>query len=178
MRLQEREMREQERQLRTEERQKRKQEEQFVKQKIDVMRDEMKKRKVIAKELEKKLQEAIEKKIEEKKIAEIKAELEKQHDALKKKEQLYKLYIVKLKERQKELEKKTAILKGFETELVRDKLVEKGGDFEFKLGKDGMFINGVKQPKKVFKKYKELYKKLTGKELSDSGFQIVLNGRV
>jgi len=178
MRLKEREMREQERQLETEERQKRKQEEQFVKQKLQVMQDEMRMQEEIARKLEKKIQEATEKKIEEKKIAELKAELEKQNDALKKKEQLYKLYIVKLKERQKELEKKTAILKGFETELVRDKLVEKGGDFEFKLGKDGVFINGVKQPKKVFKKYKELYKKLTGKELSDSGFQIVLNGRV
>lgn len=178
LREEERQFREQERQLRTEERQKRKQEEQFVKQKLEKMRDEMKKRKVIAKELEKKLQEAIEKKIEEKKIAELKAELEKQHDALKKKEQLYKLYLVKLKERQKELEKKTALLRGFETELVRDKLVEKGGDFEFKLGKKGLYINGVEQPETVFKKYLELYKKLTGKELSDSGFQIVLNGRV
>ena len=178
MREQEREMRELERQLRTEERQKRKQEEQYIKQKLQVMQDEMRMREEIAQKLEKKIQEATEKKIEEKKIAELKAELEKQNDALKKKEALYKRYMVEVKEKQKELEKKRAILKGFETELVRDKLVEKGGDFEFKLGKDGLFINGVKQPKKVFKKYKELYKKLTGKELSDSGFQIVLNGRV
>jgi len=178
MREQEREMRNQERQLGTGERQKRKQEEQFVKQKLHVMRDEMRMQEEIARKLEKKIQEATGKKIEEKKIAELKAELEKQNDALKKKEVLYKRYLVELKERQKELEKKTTILKGFETELVRDKLVEKGGDFEFKLGKKELYINGVKQPKKVFKKYKELYKKLTGKELSDSGFQIVLNGRV
>lgn len=178
MRAQEKEMRGQERQLRTEERQKRKKEEQFVKQKLEKMRDEMKKRKVMAKELEKKIQNAIEKKIEEKKIAKLKEELDKQNHVLKKKEELYKLYIVKVKERQKELDKKRVLLKEFESELVRDKLVVKGNDFEFKLGKKGLYINGVKQPKKVFKKYLKLYKKLTGNELSDSGFQIVLNGRV
>lgn len=177
-RAQERQHREQERQLRTEERQKRKQEEQLVKQKLEKMRDEMKKRTVITKELEKKLQAAIEKKIEEKKIAKLKKELENQNGLLKETEELYKRYIVKLKEKQKTLEKKRVIIKTFETQLVRDKLVDKEGDFEFKLGKKGLYINGVKQPKKVFKKYKEIYKKLTGKDLSDSGFQIVLNGRV
>ena len=75
-----------------------------------------------------------------------------------------------------ELKKKQEyLMKVFVKELLQDKLITDAADFEF-LFKDGklLYINGKKQPKAVFNKYKKLYEKITGKKLDDNKeFRIV-----
>lgn len=185
IRLQEREIRSVEREKRAQQRELRKQEKEFLEQEKELelehlakMTDELKKREVILKVLEKKLQEAEtgKVKLEEKQLAELKEKLEKQKVLLKEKQKKQEQLIIELKNRQIELEKKRSTLKAFEEELLRDKLIADGQGYEFKLGKAGLYINGVKQSQTLFEKYRELYKKLTGKEFGDSDFQIVMNG--
>jgi bla regulator protein BlaR1 len=193
IRVKEREFRLQERELRSMEREKRIQEEELRKQEresleqvkelelmhLEKMKDELKKQEVIMKELEKKLQ-AAEKdrvKIEEGELVELKEKLEKQKVLLAEKQKMHQQLLVELKSRQMELEKKKSNLKAFEKELLRDKLIAAGQGYEFKLGKAGLYINGVKQSQPLFEKYRELYKKLEGKELGNNDFQIVIDNK-
>ena len=65
-------------------------------------------------------------------------------------------------------------MKIFIKELMQDKLITDTADFEFRFKGGKLYINGKKQPKAVFNKYKKLYEKVTGKKLDDKkGFQIV-----
>jgi hypothetical protein len=59
-------------------------------------------------------------------------------------------------------------------ELIRDKLISDIEDYEFQFKNKKLYINGEKQPDAVFKKYKKLYEKATGKKLDDNrNFRIV-----
>jgi beta-lactamase regulating signal transducer with metallopeptidase domain len=50
-------------------------------------------------------------------------------------------------------------------ELIRDKLISDKKDFEFRIKNGKLYISGEEQPEAVFKKYKKLYEKTTGKKL-------------
>jgi beta-lactamase regulating signal transducer with metallopeptidase domain len=59
-------------------------------------------------------------------------------------------------------------------ELMRDQLISARDDYEFQFKYGKLYVNGKKQPGTVYKKYKNLYEKTTGKKLNEDGnFRIV-----
>lgn len=66
------------------------------------------------------------------------------------------LYKVKrnLEKAQMELEQ----LKSFTNDLENDGLIKKGGKYTIDIKKGDLYINGVKQPDRVVKKYREKYR--------------------
>jgi hypothetical protein len=47
-------------------------------------------------------------------------------------------------------------------------LITDAEDFEFKLTAKGLWVNGAKQSKKVFNKYKKIYETQTGGKIKES----------
>jgi len=122
------------------------------------------------KELEKRAQE----------MAEKHAEFEVQHEAeLKQREKELEKRAQKLKEKKRALQEKKiqhrkqeeqiAVIKN---ELIQDKLVGKGEAFSLELTANGLIINGVKQPKDVFQKYRKIFKSFGGKLDGNKGLFI------
>ncbi len=50
-------------------------------------------------------------------------------------------------------------------ELIEDRLISRGNDYIVELNSNSMYINGAKQPRDIFKKYKKLYESASGEEL-------------
>ena len=53
------------------------------------------------------------------------------------------------------------------SELLKDGLIKRGGDYIIKINPKSMIINGEKQPRDVYKKYKRLLESATGDEIED-----------
>lgn len=51
-------------------------------------------------------------------------------------------------------------------ELVDDMLIRHGKDYIVEMGPNGMYINGEKQSRDVFRKYKKIYEGITGEEMA------------
>jgi tRNA(Ser,Leu) C12 N-acetylase TAN1 len=59
-------------------------------------------------------------------------------------------------------------------ELMRDQLISARDDYEFQFKYGKLYVNGKKQSDTLYKKYKNLYEKTTGKKLNEDGsFRIV-----
>jgi hypothetical protein len=50
-------------------------------------------------------------------------------------------------------------------QLLQDKLIEKGKKYDIKISPEGLFIDGVEQPKQVFERYKKMIEKKAGKPM-------------
>jgi beta-lactamase regulating signal transducer with metallopeptidase domain len=149
-REQEREMRKQEARMRVEEVELRKQEAQMRKQeeKMRVQETEVRKQEV--------------------KMREQEAQLRKQEVKLRAKEA--ELRVIE-KEMQEQMDRFTEVLVN---ELMRDQLISAKDDYEFQFKYGKLYVNGKKQPDTLYKKYKNLYEKTTGKKLNEDGnFRIV-----
>ena len=80
----------------------------------------------------------------------------------------------KLKELDSELKREQLFFKRLVRELLDDKLIMNKDDFEFKLTPTALLVNGRKQSKKYFLKYKKIIEKHRGKKLDkDTKFQII-----
>ncbi|UCH97649.1 MAG: M56 family metallopeptidase [Candidatus Aminicenantes bacterium] len=59
-------------------------------------------------------------------------------------------------------------------ELIQDKLlISDKAEFDIHLKNGKFYINFEEQPEAVYKKYKKLYEKITGKKLDDRGFSMI-----
>lgn len=61
----------------------------------------------------------------------------------------------------------SSFLQELKQELVKDELFKEGTNHSFELTSDHLKINGEKQSKEIYSKYKELYEKSLGHELGD-----------
>jgi beta-lactamase regulating signal transducer with metallopeptidase domain len=149
-RKQEREMRKQEEKMRVEEAEMRKQEALMRKQEVKMRVQETEMRK------------------QEAKMREQEAQMRKQEAKMRAKE-------VEMREIEAEMQKQMDLfMEVLANELIRDKLISDIDDYEFQFKNKKLYINGEKQPDAVYKKYKKLYEKATGKNLDDNrNFRIV-----
>lgn len=105
------------------------------------------------------------------------AELEKQNEKLSEAE-MKKLALLKagLKEREQKMKQMEMVMRSeekkaeklrvvFTKELLADKLIDNADHFEVKLRLWAMYVNGKKVPDTVYKKYKKIYEKVSGKPL-------------
>jgi bla regulator protein BlaR1 len=159
------EMRKQEVEMRAQEEKMREHEAQMRKQEIEMQAQEEELRK---QEAEMKKQE-IEMQAQEEKMREHEAQMRKQEEEMQKHE-------AEIRKQEEKLRKQEEfIMKVLVKELLHDKLIADAGEFEF-LFKDGeLYINGQKQPAAVYKKYRELYEKASGRPLESKEFRIVKN---
>jgi len=144
------EVREKERQMRAEEARMRLQEVEMRKQegKMRVQETEMRKQEV--------------------KMREQEAQLRKQEAKLRAKEAEMREIE---KEMQEQMDRFTEVLVN---ELMRDQLISARDDYEFQFKYGKLYVNGKKQSDTLYKKYKNLYEKTTGKKLNEDGnFRIV-----
>jgi beta-lactamase regulating signal transducer with metallopeptidase domain len=75
------------------------------------------------------------------------------------------------KEMQEQMDRFTEVLVN---ELMRDQLISARDDYEFQFKYGKLYVNGKKQSRAYYKKYKNLYEKTTGKKLNEDGnFRIV-----
>jgi beta-lactamase regulating signal transducer with metallopeptidase domain len=81
----------------------------------------------------------------------------------------------RLIEAETKLKKEQVFLQKITDLLLQDKLIKDPDHFELRLTKKALYINGVKQPKKVYKKYKELVEKAVGKLEGSREFKINRN---
>jgi beta-lactamase regulating signal transducer with metallopeptidase domain len=76
---------------------------------------------------------------------------------------------------EKRLHKELAVLTSIKKELLKDKLIKKEREFEFKISAEEMLINGKKQPHKLFKKYKKLYESKSGGYLENDSYVTIID---
>lgn len=109
-------------------------------------------------------------------------EMRKQEALMRKQEEKMRVDEDKMREQEAQMRKQEAemreqmdlFMEVLVSELIRDKLISDIDDYEFQFKNKKLYINGKKQPDAVFKKYKKLYEKATGKNLDDNrNFRIV-----
>jgi beta-lactamase regulating signal transducer with metallopeptidase domain len=131
-------------------------------QELEQRAEELQKLKTVEME---KMEEALAKKIEA--LKEKGIEFEKFEEEFEKHEK-------ELAKHEEGLRKHEVFLHDLKKDLLQDKLIADVDDFEFKLTAKGLWVNGVKQSKKIFNKYKKIYESHTGKKLKDiKVFQVV-----
>lgn len=114
---------------------------------------------------------------QEAKMREMEREMSKQEAEMREQEKEMRKQEAEMRKQEKELVKADQLMKTLVNELLRDKLIDDGKEFEFGFKEGKLYINGKKQSKKVFKKYKELYEKGSGKELDDKTTFRIVNKR-
>ncbi len=67
------------------------------------------------------------------------------------------------------LEKENQVAKTLLKMLEDDKLIEKNGSLDFQISDKGLILNGVKQPKWVFEKYRKFFKNKEGSNKKEGG---------
>lgn len=175
------EHRKQERELREEDREKLERfREEFRKQERELREEDRKKLAKLEDELRKKVEKMAVS--EKEKVAKIEKQLQQRAQELEaiKREKIEKIErelqerAEELREKEKEHEEQEAFINDLKKDLKKDKLIDDEEDYEFKLTPRGLWINGKKQSKKVFKKYKQLFESRTGKKIDDmKQFRIV-----
>lgn len=132
--------------------------------------EEMLKKEAALKQQNKELEKA-----EKEELEKVRKELKLREMKMKEVEEIMRKQEAEIRVQEKKLKKKQEyFMKVFVKELLQDKLIADAADFEFQFKDGKLYINGKKQPKAVFNKYKKLYEKVTGKKLDDKkGFQIV-----
>lgn len=112
--------------------------------------------------------------IDKEKLAKLEKELAAKVKALKEQAKEFEKQEEEFEKQERELKKEAAFFNDLKKDLKKDKLIDDEKDFEFKLTPKGLWVNGKKQSKTLFKKYKKIYEAHTGKKLKDvKKFQII-----
>ncbi|NIM13906.1 MAG: M48 family metalloprotease [Candidatus Aminicenantes bacterium] len=159
--------------------QKQKQEEEFRKKEVQLKAETMSLKKhmeeMLKKEAALRQQNKELEKAEKEKLEQMRKELKLREMKIKQMEETMRKQELELRAQEEDLRKKQQyLLNVFAKELQHDKLIADAGDFEFLFKGGKLYINGKKQPKAVFNKYKKLYEKVTGKKIDDNrGLRII-----
>jgi multidrug resistance efflux pump len=127
-----------------------------------------------AEEARMRLQEA-ERREQDARMREYDAQMREQEAQLRKQEAKLRAKEAELREIEKEMqEQMDRLMEVLTNELLRDQLISNREDFEFQFKDGKLYVNGKKQSRAYYKKYKNLYEKITGKKLNEDGnFRIV-----
>lgn len=104
---------------------------------------------------------------EREKLEQLEKELAEKAEALSEQVEELEKQELELEKEEKELEKEEAFFNDLKKDLKKDKLIDDAEDFEFKLTPKGLWVNGKKQSKKLFNKYKKMVEDHSGKKLKD-----------
>ncbi len=78
---------------------------------------------------------------------------------------------IQLKDLDKDLENLDKFFEELKSEMVKDKLISSDSDeISLRLDKDKMYVNDKEVPAETYQKYKELYKKHTGKDFEENHY--------
>jgi hypothetical protein len=113
--------------------------------------------------------------VQEAEMREQEAQMRKMEEKMRVQETEMRKQEAEMREIEVEMQKKMDhFMEVLTNELLRDKLISDKEDFEFQFNYGKLYINGKKQSKAYYKKYKNLYEKATGNKLNEKGnFRIV-----